>query len=39
LRHLALNQLKLESSLKASVKVERSRAGWNDDYLLKVLHA
>jgi len=39
LRHLALNQLKLESSLKASVKVEHSRAGWNDDYLLKVLHA
>lgn len=39
LRHLALNQLKLESSLKASVKVERSRAGWNDDHLLKVLHA
>lgn len=39
LRHLALNQLKLESSLKAGVKVKRSRAGWNDDYLLKVLHA
>ena len=39
LRHLALNQLKLESSLKASIKAKRSRAGWDDDYLLKVLHA
>ncbi len=39
LRHLALNQLKLESTLKASIKAKRSRAGWDDDYLLKVLHA
>ena len=39
LRRLALNQLKQESSLKASVKAKRSRAGWDDDYLLKVLHA
>jgi len=39
LRHLALNQLKRESSLKASVNVKRMRAGWDDDYLLKVLYA
>ncbi len=39
LRHLALNQLKRETSLKASIKTKRMRAGWDDDYLLKVLHA
>lgn len=39
LRHLALNQLKRESSLKASITEKRMKAGWNDDYLLKVLHA
>ena len=39
LRHLALNQLKQEKPLKASVKAKRMRAGWDDDYLLKVLHA
>ena len=39
LRHLALNQLKRESSLKASIKTKRMRAGWDDDYLLKVLYA
>jgi predicted transposase YbfD/YdcC len=39
LRHLALNQLKRETSLKASVKAKRMRAGWDDAYLLKVLYA
>ena len=39
LRHLATNQLKRETSLKASIKTKRMRAGWDDDYLLKVLHA
>ena len=39
LRHLALNQLKREKSLKASVKAKRMRAGWDDHYLLRVLHA
>lgn len=39
LRHLALNQLKRETSLKASVNAKRMRAGWDDNYLLKVLHA
>lgn len=39
LRHLAVNQLKREASLKASIKTKRMRAGWDDDYLLKVLHA
>ena len=39
LRHLALNQLKREPSLKASINAKRMRAGWDDDYLLKVLYA
>ena len=39
LRHLALNQLKRETSLKASVITKRMTAGWDDDYLLKVLYA
>ena len=39
LRHLSLNQLKRESSLKASIKAKRKRAGWDNDYLLKVLYA
>lgn len=39
LRHLALNQLKRETSLKASITEKRMKAGWDDDYLFKVLHA
>ena len=39
LRHLALNQLKQATTLKASIKAKRMRAGWDDHYLLKVLHA
>ena len=39
LRHLALNQLKQEKTLKASIKAKRMKAGWDDDYFLKVLHA
>jgi predicted transposase YbfD/YdcC len=39
LRHLALNQLRRDHSLKASVKAKRMRAGWDVDYLLKVLYA
>jgi predicted transposase YbfD/YdcC len=31
LRHLSLNQLKRESSLKASIKAKRKRAGWDND--------
>lgn len=39
LRHLALNQLKRDTSLSASIKTKRMRAGWDDDYLLTVLYA
>jgi hypothetical protein len=37
LRHFALNMLKLETSVKDSIKGKRQRAGWNDTYLLSVL--
>lgn len=37
LRHIALNLLKHEKSLKRSIKGKRLVAGWNQDYLLKVL--
>lgn len=37
LRRIALNKLKAESSLKRGIKVKRKRAGWDEDYLIKVL--
>jgi len=37
LRHIALNLLKQEHSVKAGIKVKRLRSGWTNDYLLKVL--
>jgi len=37
LRHIALNLLKQEKSLKRSIKGKRLVAGWNQDYLFKVL--
>jgi predicted transposase YbfD/YdcC len=35
---IALNLLKNESSKKLSVKSKRLEAGWNQDYLLKILN-
>ena len=37
LRHIALNMIKRETSLKKSIKSRRLRAGWDNDYLLEIL--
>jgi predicted transposase YbfD/YdcC len=37
LRHIALNLLRQETSLKRSIKAKRLKAGWDHDYLLKIL--
>lgn len=36
-RHIAINKLKNEKSLKRGIKGKRKKAGWDNDYLLKVL--
>ena len=38
-RHIAVNKLKKETSCKRGIKAKRKKAGWNDDYLLKILAA
>jgi predicted transposase YbfD/YdcC len=37
LRHMALNLLKLETTIKVGIKAKRLKCGWDTDYLLKVL--
>ena len=39
LRHIALNLLKAERTANVGVHGKRLKAGWSDDYLLKVLQA
>lgn len=39
LRHFVLNLLKLDTSVKDSIKGKRQRAGWDNDFLLTVLAA
>jgi predicted transposase YbfD/YdcC len=39
LRHIALNLLRRENTTKISIRAKRKKAGWNHDYLLKVLTA
>ena len=39
LRHIALNMLRRESTEKCSIRAKRLKAGWDHDYLLKVLTA
>lgn len=36
-RHVALNLIKKESSSKVGVKTKRAKAGWSNDYLLRIL--
>jgi predicted transposase YbfD/YdcC len=37
LRHMALNLIKREQSTKRSIRGKRLKAGWDEDYLAKVL--
>jgi len=37
LRHIALNLLRREKTVKRSLKGKRMKAAWDKDYLLKVL--
>ena len=37
LRHIALNLLKAERTLKVGIKAKRLKCGWSHDYLLRVL--
>ena len=36
-RHIALNLIKAEKTAKVGVKTKRLMAGWDNDYLLKVI--
>ena len=37
IRHMALNLLKQDRTIKASIKGKRKKAGWDNDYLLAVI--
>lgn len=39
IRHITLNMLRQETSLKKSIRQKRLRAGWDDTYMLKVFQS
>lgn len=39
IRHIAVNLLRRETSVKVGLKAKRLKAGWNDDYLSTILAA
>ena len=39
IRHIAINLLSKETSVKVGKKAKRKKAGWDNDYLAKVLAA
>ena len=38
LRHIALNLVKAETTTKVGIKIKRQKAGWSNNYMLKVLN-
>jgi hypothetical protein len=36
-RHIALNLIKAEKTAKVGVKTKRLMAGWDNEYLLKII--
>lgn len=39
LRHVALNLLRQDTSAKSGIKAKRLKAGWDNDYLSRILAA
>jgi len=37
IRHIALNLIKAEKTSKVGIKIKRLKAGWDNDYLLRIL--
>jgi hypothetical protein len=37
IRHIALNLIKAEKTSKLGVKIKRLKAGWDNDYLLRLI--
>jgi hypothetical protein len=37
MQHIALNLLKADKTLKVGIKIKRLNAGWDEDYLLKII--
>ncbi|BBO88480.1 hypothetical protein DSCOOX_16600 [Desulfosarcina ovata subsp. ovata] len=39
LRHMAMNLLKREKTLKGGIQTKRLKAAWDENYLIKILSA